>query len=85
MLFNTEISYRDSLHRHREWIIKQKAEAELELKRRKEKAEGEARERDEKLAREGVERLLAQAQVLDHANKIRGYVESVLLRATECR
>ena len=83
MLVGAEASYRNSLLGHREWIIERKAAAEAELKRRKEEAEREARELQEKLARERVSRLLAQAKALDRANQIRSYVESVRERAAE--
>ena len=83
MLVGAEASYRNSLLGHREWIIERKAAAEAELKRRKEEAEREARELQEKLARERISRLLAQAKALDRANQIRSYVESVRERAAE--
>lgn len=83
MLVGAEASYRNSLVRNREWIIERKAATEAELKRRKEEAERKARELQEKLVRERIGRLLSQAKALDHANQIRTYVESVLLRAAE--
>ena len=82
-LISAEIRYRDSLIRHREWIIERKAAAEAELKRRKEEAERKTRELQEKLARERIERLLGQAKALERANRIRAYVDSAVLRAAE--
>ena len=83
MLIEAEISYRNSLVRNREWIIERKAAAEAEIKRRKEEAERKAHELQERLARERITRLLAQAKSLDRANRIRAYVETTLLRAAE--
>jgi leucyl aminopeptidase (aminopeptidase T) len=71
------------LVRHREWIIQRKADAEAELKKRKEEAERKAREFQEKLARERIAHLLAQARALDRANQIRTSVEAVLFRFSE--
>jgi len=79
MLVRAETSYRNNLVAHREWIIERKASAEAELKRRKEEAERRARELQEKLARERIARLLAQAKALDRANQIRSYVDAALL------
>lgn len=81
MLIGAKASYRDSLVRHRDWIIERKAAAEAELKRRKEEAERKARELQEKLARERISQLLAQAEALARANQIRSYVESVAMQA----
>jgi hypothetical protein len=83
MLVSAELSYRNGLIRHREWVIERKVEAEAELKRRKEEAERKAHELQEGLARERIGRLLAQARALERANQIRDYVESALLRAAE--
>ena len=83
LLVGAETSYRNSLVRHREWIIERKSEAEAELKRRREEAERKARELEEKLARERIGRLLSQAKALDRANQIRTYVETVLSRVAE--
>jgi hypothetical protein len=83
MLVSAEESYRNSLVRHREWIIERKAAAEAELKRRKEEAEREAQELQEKLTKEQVGRLLRQAKALDRANQIRAYVESARLQAAK--
>jgi len=83
MLVSAEASYRNGLIRNREWIIERKAEAQAELKRRKEEAERKERELQEKLARERIAHLLAQAKALDRANQIRAYVEAALLRAAE--
>src|SRR5262249_43073025 len=80
MLVGAETSYRDRLLGHR-GIIKRRAEAEL--KRRKEQAERQVRELQEKLARERISGLLAQAKALDRANQIRSYVGSVRARASE--
>ena len=83
MLVDAEISYRNSLIRHREWIIERKAEAEAELKQRRADAERKARELQEKVARERIGRLLSQAKELDQANQIRVYVETILSRIAE--
>lgn len=83
LVVSAEASYRNSLNRHREWIIERKAEAEAELKRRQEEAERKARELQEKLARERIGRLLSQAKALHRANQIRTYVDSALSRAAE--
>ena len=76
MLVSAEASYRDGLMRHREWIVARKASAEAELTRRKEEAERKTRELEEKLARERIAHLLAQAKALARANQIRAYVAS---------
>ena len=83
MLVSAEASYRNGLVRNREWIIERKAAAETELKKRLEEAEREARELQQKLARERIAHLHAQAKAFDRANQIRAYVESALLRVTE--
>jgi hypothetical protein len=83
MSVRAETSYRHSLVQNREWIIGRKAQAEAELKRRKEEAESKARELQEKLVKERVGHLLAQAKALDRANQIRTYVESALSRVEE--
>jgi hypothetical protein len=83
MLVGAETSYRNSLIRHREWIIERKVEAEAELERRRQEAERRARELEEKLARERIRRLLAQAKALDRARQIRTYVETVSTRVAE--
>lgn len=51
--------------------------------RREEDAEHEARELQQKLARERIAYLLAQAKALDRANQIWAYVDSALLRVAE--
>jgi len=83
MLVSAEASYRDYLVQHREWIIARKASAEAELQKRKEEAERKARELEEKLARERIAGLLAQAKALERANQIRAYVDAALLRVKE--
>ena len=83
MLVGAETSYRNSLIRHREWIIERKGAAEAELRRRQEETERKARELDEKLARERIGRMLSQAKALDRANQIRTYVETVLSRIAQ--
>jgi hypothetical protein len=83
MLVSAEASYRNGLVQNRDWIIERKAAAEAELKKRQEEAEREARELQQKLARERIAHLLAQAKAFDRANQIRAYVESALLRVTE--
>ena len=70
LLAHAEASYRDRLVQNREWIIERKAEAEAELQRRKEEAERQARELQEKVMRERIARLLAQAKNLERANQI---------------
>ena len=76
-------AYRDSLVRRRDWIIERKAAAEAERKRRRDEAERKARELQEKLARERLSQLLAQAKALDRADRIRSYVESVRASVAE--
>jgi hypothetical protein len=83
LLVTAEENYRKTLISRREWVIERKAAAEKELRERKEKAEREARHRAEKEERERIDRLLAQADALDQANRIRAYVSSVLARACE--
>lgn len=83
MLVGAEASYRNGLVRHREWIIERKADAETELRKRQEQVERQARELQQKLARERIAHLLAQAKAFDRANQIRAYVESALLGATD--
>jgi hypothetical protein len=83
MLVSAEASYRNGLVQNRDWIIERKAAAEAEMKKRQEEAEREARELQQKLARERIAHLLAQAKAFDRANQIRAYVESALLRVTE--
>ncbi|WFU25128.1 hypothetical protein QA649_02440 [Bradyrhizobium sp. CB1717] len=83
MLVSAEVSYRNGLIRHREWVIGRKADAEAELKRRRDEAERRARELKERLERERIRRLLFQAKALDRANQIRTYVESARLRFAE--
>jgi hypothetical protein len=83
MLIRAENCYRMSLVRHREWIIKQKAEAVAEIERQRQEAEREAREAQERLERERIARLVAQAKSLDRANQIRTYVETVRGRAPD--
>lgn len=70
---------------HRQWIIKQKAEAEAEQARRQKERERKERELQEKLARERVGRLLAQAKSLRRAKDIREYVDAALLRISEVK
>jgi len=83
MLVGAEVRYRDGLLRHREWIIERKAAAKAQIKQLKEETEGKARELQDKLARERIERLLGQAKALERTNQIRAYVGSVALRAAE--
>lgn len=83
MLVGAETSYRDSLVRHREWVIEREAADEAELERRQEEAERQERELQAKLARERIGRLLGQAKALERANQIRAYVESVSSRVAE--
>ncbi len=83
MLVRAEASYRQSLVSHRDWIIERKIDAEAELKRRKEEAERKAKEARERLERENIGRLLAQANALDKANRIRTYVQTARLKAAE--
>jgi hypothetical protein len=83
MLIGAETSYRNSLIRHREWIIERKAAAEAELKRQQEEGERKARELQERLARQRIGRLLWQAKALDRASQIRTYVETVLSKLSE--
>ena len=83
MLVAAETSYRASLVRHRDWIIERKADAEAEIRRRRDEAERKAREREAKLARERIGRLLTQARALDNADRIRSYVDAALARAAE--
>ena len=83
MLVAAETCYRDRLMREREWLIERKAEAAAELKRRKDEAERQARALAEKQVKERIARLLAQAKNLAHANEIRAYVETTLLRAAD--
>lgn len=83
LLVMAEADYRKRLAGHREWIIERKAAAEKEIRERKEKAEREARLLAEKQERERIDRLLAQADALDKASRIRIYVSAVLSRAGE--
>jgi hypothetical protein len=83
MMVTAETSYRNGLAMQREWIIKRKAEAEAELARRKQEAERKARELAERLARERIARLLAQAKALARADQIRTYVDAVRLRIAD--
>lgn len=78
MLVTAEISYRNGLAMQREWIIERKAEAAAELARRKQEAERKAREVAERLARERIARLLAQAKALARADQIRALLKSKL-------
>lgn len=83
LLVHAEQSYRDSLVRHREWVIERKAAAEKELLERKKKAEAAERARLEQEAKERIERLLREAEGMSRAAKIRTYADSVLDRASE--
>ena len=83
MLVDAEASYRNGLVRHRDWIIERKAAAEAELKKRQEQAERAARDLQQKLERERIVHLLAQAKALERAKQIRAYVDSALLEIRE--
>jgi leucyl aminopeptidase (aminopeptidase T) len=83
MLVSAETLYRNGLARNREWIIERKAAAETELRKWQEEVERQARELQQKLARERITHLLAQAKALKRANQIRAYVESALLGVAE--
>jgi hypothetical protein len=82
MLTYAETSYRGWLVKQRDWIIERKISAEAEIKRRREETERKARELEAKLAKERVDLLLSQAEALDHANRIRTYVDVVLSRTS---
>jgi hypothetical protein len=81
ILTSAEIAHRESLVRHREWIIERKVTAQAEIKRRAEETERKAKELAEKRAQGRIDHLLAQAKAFDQANQIRAYVESVLSRS----
>ncbi|MBX3549071.1 MAG: hypothetical protein KIT15_12355 [Xanthobacteraceae bacterium] len=81
MLVTAEVSYRRSLIAKRQWLIDRKAEAQAELVRRQIQAEQEAREREERLARERVGRLLTQAKMIERADRIRTYATVIVSRA----
>lgn len=83
MLVSAETSYRERLLREREWVIERKAAAEAEAKKRQEEAEREARALQERLAKERIDRLFAQAKALERADYVRTYVKSALARADE--
>jgi len=80
ILTSAEITHREGLVRHREWIIERKVAAQAEIKRSAEETERKAKELAEKRAQERIDHLLAQAKAFDQANQIRAYVESVLSR-----
>lgn len=80
MLVTAEMTYRRSLIARRQWLIDRKAEAQAELVRRQIQAEQEEREREERLASERVGRLLSQAKMLERADRIRAYADSIVLR-----
>lgn len=81
MLVTAEVSYRRSLVAKRQWLIDRKAEAQAELVRRRIQAEQEAREREQRLARERVGRLLTQAKMIERADRIRTYATAIVSRA----
>ncbi len=83
MLVAAEISYRNGLAERRDWIIERKAEAQAELQRRKEEAERQTRELAEKLAKQRIAHLLAQAKALARADQIRAYVDAARLRVAD--
>lgn len=81
MLVTAEVLYRRSLVTKRQWLIDRKNEAQAELVRRRVQAEQEEREREERLGRERVGRLLAQAKILERADRIRAYASGIVARA----
>ncbi|MBX3121570.1 MAG: hypothetical protein KF854_00750 [Nitrospira sp.] len=81
MLVTAEVSYRRSLVAKRQWLIDRKSEAQTELVRRQLQADREAREREQRLARERVGRLLTQAKMIERADRIRTYATAIVSRA----
>jgi hypothetical protein len=78
-----EVTYRKHLQRIHEWRIQQRAELQAEREQRRLQAERKERERVEALARERIERRLAQADALRRAEAIREYVRRVEERMDE--
>jgi hypothetical protein len=81
MLVSAEVAYRRSLVTKRQWLIDRKAESQAELVRRRIQVEQEAGERQERLARERVGRLLTQAKMIERADRIRAYATAIVSRA----
>jgi hypothetical protein len=69
----------------RQWLIDRKAEAQAELVRRQIQVEQESREREQRLARERVARLLTQAKMIERADRIRTYATAIVSRADRIR
>lgn len=78
-----ETFHRENAVHHHEWLIKRRAEMVEELRRKKEEEIRKARELKEKLERERIERLLAQADAMHKATVIRTYVDAVLARSSD--
>jgi hypothetical protein len=76
ILTELENSYRQGLIRHRDWMIKQRAEIEEELRQKKIEEERKATERRQKEEKERIDQLLAQAAGLHQAETIRTYVRA---------
>lgn len=76
-LKTAESQCRENALAHHRWLLERRTEAIQERERRKIEAERKAREYQEQLEKERIEKLLADADALQKADKIREYVAAI--------
>jgi hypothetical protein len=81
IILTAELQVRESATRHHQWWLDQRARLIEEDRLAKEKAEREERERQKRLAKARVDKLLGEAEALRRAETIRLYVSRVMERS----
>lgn len=85
IVVTAEELYREQCQRMFDWRVERKKELEEDLRRRQMEEERKERERQTRLAKERIDRLLSRASAFTGANAIRAYVAMVCSRAADAR